>query len=312
MQKIKICLDVGGTFIKGTIFSEYNIELLGGINYYESKSSESCDEVIDNFVFIVTDLLSQFYNEDFIIECVKMAFPGPFDYVNGISFIKDLNKYENIYEKDFRGLFEAAIRKSKLPISNNYYTFFENDATSFAFGEHCFESENPPQKGAYFTLGTGCGSTFIEEDQQVFGEYGIPESGMIYNKSFRDGIIDEYLSSRMLEKLIADIYIQPISVKELYDQATESVEDAIIVFEKFGELIGEALCPIIYEFDPDQIVFGGQISKSLEFMIEGIRRKFKDENKEIPIRKSRDTSYSTVMGLLFAQNKNLNIMERIK
>ena len=93
-EKVYLLLDVGGTQIKGAVFDEEGNRKTD-ISSYPSKSRESADVILDNFAFILRELMNT--NPQAEIIGVGMAFPGPFDYEKGICQIQGLNKYDSIY-----------------------------------------------------------------------------------------------------------------------------------------------------------------------------------------------------------------------
>jgi len=56
--------------------------------------------------------------------------PGPFDYVKGISYIRGVAKYENLY-----GINISDAVSVNLGIQDGFLIRFMNDASSFAVGE---------------------------------------------------------------------------------------------------------------------------------------------------------------------------------
>ncbi|MDT2763723.1 ROK family protein [Enterococcus asini] len=304
MKELAICLDVGGTFIKGAIFSDSFKEKYTDIHYYPANSESSKEEIMKNFEYIFFDLLEPYGEQEWLVEKIAIAFPGPFDYKNGISLIKDLNKFNQLYRvnlaEEFKTIIEADKRFSMTDI------FFENDAVAFAFGENDFSKV---RKGAYFTVGTGLGSTFINKKQQVMDDYGIPHSGMIFNESFHESIIDDYVSARGLASLIDEKYFEKISGSELFAQAEAGSQDARKVFKKFGENLCEAIKPYVLEFEPEEICFGGQISKSFKYFGQEIEKQF---SENCVIRVSKDTTLRTLEGLFIIKNGEEKDYEKVQ
>lgn len=297
-MKLTICLDVGGSFIKGTVFDENANELIEGINYYPAKSNTAAKEIIKNLRTIIQDLSSQVLTGEKKIEAIMLAFPGPFDYGKGISLIKGLGKYEALYQKNIKELLlEELLRQSAVQLEQKVTIQFFNDAASFAFGEYA-QTKNEVKRGAYFTLGTGCGSTFIEDGESVKGCLGIPDSGMIYKEQFLDSIIDDYISARGFSEVIIREYgkeLSPVEISKLARTGDDAA--AIKAFEIFGQMIGAALSKYIEAFQPNEIVFGGQISKSFPLMEFSIRKVLDQVASNYQLRVSQNTSYSTIRGL---------------
>src|SRR5699024_1768192 len=105
--------------------------------------------------------------ENVLVRSIALAFPGPFDYEKGISWITGLDKFEALYGLNVKELLIKSLKEVKYFNYSNTQIFMHNDATSFAFGEN---NQSKADRGAYFTIGTGFGSTFIEKGKQVFNE----------------------------------------------------------------------------------------------------------------------------------------------
>lgn len=298
MKKAIVCLDVGGTFTKGIVFDNKQRPLLEGIHYYESKSNETEEKIIENMVKIINDLLFLTHQTISKVSAIAIAFPGPFDYQEGISWITGLNKFESLYGKNIKNLLKYSFRNHDSILFEETDIFFKNDATAFAFGEY---NKSCVNKGAYFTLGTGLGSTFISNNKQIKGALSIPTSGMIYNEPFGETVIDDYISARGLQKISKHYYFDEIDGKMLGKQAEKKVESALEVFKEFGSDFGKFLVPYLLEFNPDEIVLGGQISESFHFFEESIKKEFPEPLKGLTIKVSKDTSLSTLRGLFILE-----------
>ena len=303
MEKIRIAFDVGGTFSKGMIFSETGVELLNGIVVYESHSNREAPFIINNFFFMVSDLCGQLFKEPVELLSLGLAFPGPFDYEAGVSKIKNLKKFDSLYMINIKEELMNVLKNSDLCLSEEFAIYFENDASSFAMGEYG-EATNI-RGGGYFTIGTGFGSTFILDNHIVKNQFGLPESGMIYNSPFEEGVIDEYLSARGLQKIVEDIYKYSMDLSVLSERAADGEPKACLAFERFGKQIGRAIGPIIKQIPLDELVFGGQISRSFPYFKKGIQQAFNNQGIDLAIRSTKDTSLSTIKGLFYIRKKKM-------
>ena len=289
MTQYSLCLDVGGTFIKGATFPKVSGQDHYAIQYFDAKSDQDATTIMTNFQQLLLELANSIDDPDASIVEVAMAFPGPFDYKNGIPLLEGLNKYGSLYQQPF-GRNLAFMMTEDLRFSETRYRFV-NDAVAFAVGEHSLSQK---KTGAYFTIGTGFGSTFISINEIVKGKYGIPDSGMVYALPMKDSILDDYLSARGIERLANQYFIEPLSVKELSNQARAGVKDAQAVFEEFGTLLWDGIGSIVNEFRPQVICFGGQISKSADLFLDQVKHNAPEETE---INVSNDTSYSVLKGL---------------
>ena len=108
--------------------------------------------------------------------------PGPFDYENGISLIKGLNKCEVLYGMDIKQCFARFLNLEPHLIR------FRNDAESTIAGEVLAGAGQGSQRVFGVTLGTGFGSTYSENN--------ITENINLGANAFKESIADDYLSTR--------------------------------------------------------------------------------------------------------------------
>lgn len=148
-MSIFIMLDVGGTEIKGGVF-DVSGALLGGIRNFQAKAGENPDTIFENFCHIISDLGGGFPKEK--LEGIGMAFPGPFDYEQGISLMRGLNKYDQIY--GMRIPEELRKRSRKL---ERVKILFRHDVEAFARGVYRFRRKKQQEKVLCLCIGTGAG-----------------------------------------------------------------------------------------------------------------------------------------------------------
>ena len=178
-MSIFIMLDVGGTEIKGGVF-DVSGALLGGIRNFQAKAGENPDTIFENFCHIISDLGGGFPKEK--LEGIGMAFPGPFDYEQGISLMRGLNKYDQIY--GMRIPEELRKRSRKL---ERVKILFRHDVEAFARGVYRFGMKKQQEKVLCLCIGTGAGSAFLENGEALKKKTeAVPENGWIYNSAFRD------------------------------------------------------------------------------------------------------------------------------
>ncbi|GGH79809.1 putative NBD/HSP70 family sugar kinase [Pullulanibacillus pueri] len=84
------------------------------------------------------------------------------------------------------------------------------------------------------------------------------------------------------------------NVSDLYQAALNGDKQARKVFTTFGRLLGEALQAFICSFEPEVIVFGGQISKSFDEFKLTFRQAIDNEDVKIDI--SNQALKSTFIG----------------
>ena len=191
MKDVFLCLDVGGTQIKGAAIGKDG-EMCGNILYFDSRAGEGKGALLEHFAEILRRILPQGAEA----AGIRMAFPGPFDYERGICLIRGLDKYESLYGADLRREISGRLGIGPQRVR------FANDAAAFALGEMGFGQARGAERVLCVCIGTGCGSAFgMGGRLAVEGTRGVPEDGYIYNAPFLEGSVDDYISRRGLMAL---------------------------------------------------------------------------------------------------------------
>ena len=149
MHEVYLCLDVGGTEIKAAPL-DANGKMLSKIQYFPAMACADKKTLLEHFAHIFTSICPA----DKVPIEIDLAFPGPFDYENGICLLQGLEKYDALYGCNLRHAFAAL---SGLPQKRIQ---FINDAAAFALGELTFGSSRQAHKTLFTVIGTGCGSAF--------------------------------------------------------------------------------------------------------------------------------------------------------
>lgn len=290
-----IGLDIGGTNIKSGVILENGTILNNNINMYDSFSNSNKDIILNNFLNIILKEIDLAKNYNKLIG-IGIGFPGPFDYKNGISKIKNINKYDSIYNINIKQeLLNNLLCNNSLKniFSEKFDILFENDATLYSLGELELNQNLKIGKTLCLCIGTGCGSTFFENGKVLKYGNGIPENGWVYNIPFKDSIIDDFISARGILKFYNSINNENINnVKDI----ALSFENNIYsreTFNYFGKILAESLNVILNKFDAKNLVLGGQICKSYNLFKDSL---LKNLNFSPNTTLSLDTSKSTLLG----------------
>ncbi len=300
MNTYTIAFDVGGSFIKSVVLNQDGEVVLNTYAIFPSKAKESRENILEHLVFIIKEQTNRILDPNFKIMGVGYAFPGPFDYVNGISYIKDVDKFEQLYNVNLRQLLLSKLHNDlsfQAKIHNDFQIVFENDASLFALGEQIAGNARSYRKSIFITIGTGAGSAFMENGRLIKNRYDVPDNGWIYNLPFKNSIVDDYISKRGIIRLAKnlDITMADNEIKALAEMAQSGNAKARKVFYQFGKNIGEVLNSHIHAFKPDAIIFGGQIAKSKALFIKGILEVLED--KAVHIESSLGNSFHTFIGI---------------
>lgn len=300
MKNFAIVFDIGGLFIKAAVMNESGGVVPGTYMIYPARSKESREELLKHLADLIKEQANRIVARTFRIDGIGYAFPGPFDYERGISYIRGVEKFEEIYGVNLREeLSHRLAQESSLmaKFTPGYGIVFENDANLFALGEYEKGKAGKYEKAICLTLGTGAGSAFVERGKLVKHRADVPENGWVYNQPFRDSIVEEYISTRGIVRLLkeAEMDGDALDVKAAAEMAKAGDGKAIAVFRRFGSLLGEMLLPFIRSFEPEAVVIGGQIAKSQELFIGSARDALREDPVHLEV--SDETSISTFAGI---------------
>ena len=187
-----IGLDVGGSHITAGVIAVSDMKLVEASLCKESFDSNiPADAVMDIWERVIR---TSWKNSGVgALSGISVCMPGPFDYKNGICWIKGQTKYEHFYGLDIRKLIQ-----NRLDLANDFPILFENDADSFGKGEVFKSNENRLKKVMAVTLGTGLGACFIEKGLAITTGDSVPKDGELYNAIYKNSIAEDYVSARGL------------------------------------------------------------------------------------------------------------------
>ena len=271
-KNIAIGTDIGGSHISCAA-----IDLVSGKIIRESLTERSVDNqakastIIDTWTHALSAALSKVSIEN--VKGIGFAMPGPFDYVKGISYIRGVAKYENLY-----GLNITDAISSSLGFHDGFLIRFMNDASSFAVGEAWTGSASKFDRSLSITLGTGFGSAFISNRIPIVDGPEVPKLGCIYHLPYKDGIADDYFSTRGL--LYRYKKITGKELKGVKDLAAIAAYDKTIMalFTEFGDSAGLFLAPWLKKFRAEILVIGGNISHAYNLFGDVFEERLRKEN----------------------------------
>ena len=277
MNRISIGADIGGSHItcrlfdldKNSFFNDHKVRF--SVNCQSSK-----DEILNGWAEAIIETSKTLDLKELL--GIGFAMPGPFDYPNGISWIKGVQKFDALY-----GVNVGSELKQRLGLAENFRIRFENDAACFAIGESLQGRATEFDRLLAITLGTGFGTTFISNHLPVAGIDGVPEDGFLYHIPFGDSIADDHFSTRWFQKAYQKQTGKQVSgVKELSEIA---LTDALarVIFETFGQNLGTFLSPWLKEFNAGCLVIGGNISAAFDLFGVELLRAFQNANLQVEV-----------------------------
>ncbi|QKJ64481.1 ROK family protein [Flavobacterium sp. M31R6] len=301
-KKYAVGLDIGGTHITAGVIDTTNMKVLKSSMHKESFDSNlPVDQVLD--IWEKTIRTSWNNSGAKSLAGITVCMPGPFDYENGICWIKGQSKYDHFY-----GLNIADLLRKKLNLSDDFKILFENDAVCFGKGEVYKDKNNLSKKVMAITLGTGLGSCFIDKGTSVSSGNQVPTDGEIWNLPFKNGIAEDYVSLRGLIAKYSDFKETTVeSGLELYNLAISGDKIAVKAFEKMGEDLAEIVIPCFKNFAVEHFIIGGKIADSNALFLPAFNKKIKDAGLEITIQISEDNENAALLGAASLLYHNTNL-----
>ena len=90
MQEVYLCLDVGGTEIKAAPLDKRG-NFLAPVRHFPAMAGADRQTLLENFGWIFSSICP----ENAVPIEIDLAFPGPFDYKNGICLLQGLDKFNS-------------------------------------------------------------------------------------------------------------------------------------------------------------------------------------------------------------------------
>ncbi len=254
-MKYGIGIDIGGSHVSGGIVDLMAGKLLkDSYREYPINPLAPSDEILDNWMTLILNIIGN----NTLISKIGFAMPGPFDYERGIALFKGVPKYTHLYGLPVRTILTNRLVQET---GRNFELQFINDATAFALGEYAFGAAQEMSKCWILTLGTGLGSTFLQNGTPQLTGRRMPKGGYLYNQPYKDGIADEYFSTRWFVKQYPGI----ASVKELVILAIKGDKKALDLFCLFAQNLAAFLSPWLKKTQAEGIIIGGGIAHAWEY-----------------------------------------------
>ena len=248
-----LAIDVGGSHVSAALCALDDLRLsqltsapLAGVSSFEG------------FVDLVYLLGREVASTPGRLVGASLAVPGPFDCVAGISLME--HKLQWLYGKDLRSA--LAVRFGWAPRQLR----FLNDAAAFLLGELNAGSARGAKRAVGLTVGTGIGCAFARDGHCVTEGAGVPPGGEIWNFPYRDGTVEDLISTRAVKADYLALTGNDTEVKAIAEAALSDAE-ARAVFETLGRNLGEVTRDVIAPFKPEVVVVGGGIARSSELFL---------------------------------------------
>lgn len=285
--------DVGGSHISAATCSENNLTLSP-----IAKAPQPENGSVDAFLDLLFRLAQEGSPKLDGIAGASFAMPGPFDYVEGVSWMK--HKLPYLYGVSLRHAFAQRLGWEDSQVR------FLNDAGAYLLGEIGAGAARGIQRVAGFTLGTGIGSGFAIDGQLQFGGKGVPPGGEIWNVPFEGGIVEDLISTRSIKQRFLERTGKELEVAEIAMQATPG-SAAAEVFHDFGRDLGRVLRIQLAAFAPQVAVLGGGIAQSAHLFLQAAKSELQGMALELRIAKLGDRAPLVGAGAAWFNHKEAQL-----
>ncbi|MDO6390117.1 ROK family protein [Pontibacter sp. BT731] len=266
-RKIALGVDIGGSHITAAAVRLDQFEIIPGTSVNRKIDNKATKEaVLEAWGGTIREVLETRIPPLGLgragITGIGIAMPGPFDYPNGIAMFEGNNKYECLYEVDVRKPLSELVN---MPVEKLH---FFNDASSFVVGA-AIQQKVLHKRTLGLTLGTGFGAAFLVDSLPAIKGAHIPENGCLWDKGFKDGIADDFFSTRWFVRKYEEATGKTCSgVREMVASGHASTHR---IFEEFVENLAAFLTPYLEKFEAQALLVGGNISRSHHLFVEALR-----------------------------------------
>jgi glucokinase len=214
---------------------------------------------------------------------VGIAMTGPCDYEQGVSLMKNQNKFDALYGLNVKDLLaaELGISSNNILMKNNSACFLQGEVYS-----GCAQGGFSRILG--YTLNIGFGTAWYLD--------GEVEDMKLWNVPFKDSIAEDYLGVGWITRRYEEF--KGIKVDNIQDVACMAKQDdgiGQLVFNEYGENFVKFLIQQINIHKPQLIVIGGK-NHAWDLFIPHVKDRLSDKNISVPIRQAILGSDATLIG----------------
>ncbi|MBF0121967.1 MAG: ROK family protein [Candidatus Omnitrophica bacterium] len=298
MSKYVIGVDVGGTNVKLGVLNPSG-KVLSRSSFSTKTFIKSSDSLIDAVCEAVLALAGKEGLLKRDIAGVGIGLPGLIDVDKGV--VRVLPNIPGWSDVPLKRIME---KKLDLLVQ------LENDVNMITLGEWEYGAGKGIENLICMTLGTGVGAGLILNNEIYRGTgFAAGEIGhMPLNEEGPEctcggwGCFERYVGNKRLQKEAAKIFGKnDISLEDVYRRAVEGKKKALKFWEMVGEKVGNGLVGPVNILNPECVIIGGGVSRSLEFMksaIEGVikRRCMKTQAEMVRVIKARLDDDAGIVG----------------
>lgn len=260
-------IDIGGSHLTAALVDEATRKFVPD-SYLRVRvnSKGTAEEILGIWTTVIHDV---FKKHPASRRRIGIAMPGPFDYANGISLIKGLDKYESLYKLNVKEILSQRLDIPKASI------LMMNDAACFLRGEVYYGAARGYQDVIGITLGTGTGSATHHN--------GITHDANLGPSPFMDSIADEYFSTRWFVKRYQEVSGNPVKDVKALAELYPTDDRVKKIFSEFVKNLTVFLEGFVRAENPKVIVMGGNIAQCSALFLDDLIAHLAARNITVPI-----------------------------
>lgn len=254
-MKIGIGVDIGGTHISCSAIDLKSGQPIKGTQFDQDVNNKgNKEQIFEAWAKPINQVIACVDGNE--IQGIGFGIPGSFNYKKGIALYERNDKYEQLHNVDVKNEFAKYIE------AENVQLRFMNDASAFGVGTAWLGKAKGYKKSISITLGTGFGSSFVDDFIPLSDDPSVPPHGSFWQLPFKESIADDYFSTRWFvnsyqsRAMVTEQGVKQIAAKASKDPIARSL------FYEFGSNLAEFLVPWFEKFQPEIFVIGGNVSKA--------------------------------------------------
>lgn len=257
-DRLVISLDAGGSSVKSALI-DIGQPIVEDVRVDTIRSESSASEILHTLAGIIDDQLGRAGG----LNKIAFAFPGPFDYEQGIPLLQNQGKYDALYGLPLGKKLKEILNLPALEFR------YRNDAEAAVLGEALFGTGMPFSRLLGVTIGTGLGSAFVAEGIPVTEGDTVPPHGWLYSCLFGGQRADDVFSTR---GLLARLQGHGVHAADIAAAVRTTDRGPLLnVFTSFGADLGLFLEPFAANFAADAVVVTGGIAETWDYFAPSLR-----------------------------------------
>lgn len=266
MEKFVIGVDLGGSNVRVAVVGSRGRILSRRM---QSVKKESKNDVIEQMIDLIGSLMDE------KIKGIGISIPGSVA-PSGHVWAPNLPDWDDLPLKD---ILENRFPSSKIVV--------KDDRSTMVFGESRFGIAKGYKNVAFVIIGTGIGVGLMLDGRIYSGARGLAgsigwfvmNSGSHLNLKYKT--FEEETAGLAIKKKYG------LDGQAISDRAVKGNVEALEILEDIGKKIGIGVANLVAVVDPEVVVVGGGITKSWEYIKDGIRYSMQKWShpvlKDIPI-----------------------------